>query len=199
MSKLYYIYEYRDPDTNIPFYVGKGSRSRMYHHLTETELNTDNKQKFFKIRSILTQNKRPFIVKIFDLINDEDEAYRLESQLIEKYGRRGYDENGILLNVCKDNQPPRNIGEKNGMFGRTRTNEEKSKIAESRKGISSWNKGIPRSQEVKNAISRANKGRKAWNSGKIRSDEDRQKIKEGHLRKKLKNFILLNKGESNGC
>lgn len=37
----------------------------------------------------------------------EEDAYKLETELIIKYGRKGIDKNGILTNRCLDRHPPR--------------------------------------------------------------------------------------------
>ena len=47
---MFYIYHYIDPRDNLPFYVGKGSDNRMYDHLYETESNTENRHKFYRIQ-----------------------------------------------------------------------------------------------------------------------------------------------------
>lgn len=31
----YYVYVYSDPDTNKPFYVGKGKENRVFNHLND--------------------------------------------------------------------------------------------------------------------------------------------------------------------
>lgn len=45
---MYYVYQYVDPETNKPFYIGKGKDNRMFHHLNETLDNTDNRKKFLR-------------------------------------------------------------------------------------------------------------------------------------------------------
>ena len=58
-----------------------------------------------------------------------------------------------------------NTGRKTGRTKETFTEEWKAKISASKKGQTSWNKGIPRSDSVKKALSNANKGKVPWNKG----------------------------------
>lgn len=105
----YYVYIYKDPDTELPFYVGKGSGKRYKKHLSETYENTENKKKYAKIKSIQNAGKEP-IIEIVKRFESEDIAYRYETELIQSYGRKDIDDNGILLNICEDNRPPTNKG-----------------------------------------------------------------------------------------
>jgi hypothetical protein len=182
---MYYIYEYVDPRNNLPFYIGKGSGQRKFGHLKETLESTDNKKKYFKIQKIKSLGMIPIINIIVDGIKDADLAYKIEDEYIIKYGREGFEKDGILINICLNNKPPISIGDKNGMFNKKHTDEAKKKISNANKGKPSWNKGIPRDDNLKEAVSKANKGKIAWNKGKERSEEDRQKMKEGWVRRKL--------------
>lgn len=103
----YYVYVYLDPRKKYPqpFYIGKGSGNRYKSHLNETSENTINKQKFYKIQSIRKEGKKP-IIKIIRKNLSEIEAYDLESKLINFYGRKGYDQFGVLTNICLDARPP---------------------------------------------------------------------------------------------
>jgi hypothetical protein len=181
---MYYIYEYVDPITNLPFYIGKGTGPRRFHHLKETLETTDNRKKYFKIQQIKSLGMDPIINIIVDGIEDNDLAYDLEDEYILKYGREGFETNGILTNICLNNRPPLGIGEKNGMFNKKHTNEAKKKVSDANKGKTPWNKGIPRDDTLKEAVSKANKGKTPWNKGKERSEEDRQKMKDGWAKRK---------------
>ena len=176
---MYYIYVYIDPRNNLPFYVGKGSGDRKFHHLNETLETTDNREKFYKIQKLKSIGLLPIIETLVDNIEDETIAYQLEDEWILKYGRKRYEKGGGLTNICLGNRPPICKGSANGMHGKTRTEEEKKKVSAANKGKTPWNKGIPRTQEVKDAISLTNKGNTAWNKGIERSSEDRQKMKDG--------------------
>jgi len=181
---MYYIYEYVDPRNNLPFYIGKGSNQRKLDHLKETIETTDNRKKFFKIEKIKSLGLSPIINIIVDNIEDENKAYQLEDEFILKYGREGFEKDGILTNICLNNKPPVCSGEKNGMFNKKHTKEAKQRVSDANKGKTPWNKGIPRDEKLKEAVSKANKGKTPWNKGKIRSEEDRQKMKDGWAKRK---------------
>lgn len=104
----YYIYIYKDPRNNKPFYIGKGSNSRVWEHLKETKENTDNIFKYRKIQKIRKEKLEPIIKFYKKNIIDENEAYKLETKLIKKYGRKGIDPGGILTNRTTDSYPPHN-------------------------------------------------------------------------------------------
>lgn len=104
---MYYVYMLLDPrKDNIPFYVGKGIGDRWKDHLKESADSTINERKFYTIQKIVKSGLTVghTIVNWFD---DEEQAYAFEEQLITKYGRKGYDHNGILTNICLDSRPPR--------------------------------------------------------------------------------------------
>lgn len=101
----YYVYFLIDPRTDQPFYVGKGKKDRAKSHLKETQETTINIRKYNKIQSILKEGLEPKII-YYAVDLSEQTAYNLEADLIKKYGRKDYDEGGILLNICEDNRPP---------------------------------------------------------------------------------------------
>lgn len=53
----YYVYIYSDPDTKVPFYIGKGKGNRCFNHLF---LENDS-EKVAKIQEILKKGKDPII------------------------------------------------------------------------------------------------------------------------------------------
>jgi hypothetical protein len=172
---MFYVYTYRDPDEKLPFYVGKGKNDRKYKHLKETKENTENYLKWCKIQSILNKNKFPIIEEVFET-DIENEAYEYEKKIIQKYGRKGLDDGGILTNRCLDNRPPTyagslprsdeylfnmsmsKIGDKNPMYGKD-----------------PWNKGLSTSNITKQKISKANTGRKYTEEEHISRNKSRGK------------------------
>lgn len=113
-TAMFYVYALIDIRTNLPFYIGKGKTKNNRHldHFNETEENTDNRHKFFKIQ-YLKDNGYDIPVSILrDNILEEDTAYDIERDYIKIYGRENIDENGILTNICIDNRPPSHQGRK---------------------------------------------------------------------------------------
>ncbi len=43
-NPVYYVYSLGNPETNQPFYIGKGTRYRCYQHLKDTMETTHNKR-----------------------------------------------------------------------------------------------------------------------------------------------------------
>ena len=107
---MYYIYEYIDPRTNLPFYIGKGKKNRKFNHIkNQKESKHENADKFSVIQSILEEGLCPIVREIESNIQDETEAYNREDFYILKYGRRGIDEGGILTNKTLHGHPPKPI------------------------------------------------------------------------------------------
>lgn len=100
LSKLFYVYAYCDPRAksshlsqfgidNTPFYIGYGSKNRMYSHLNEarSRKNGCNNFKTNKILSILSKGLEPIIIKLADNLS-KDDAIALEIKLINSIGTR---------------------------------------------------------------------------------------------------------------
>ena len=194
----YYVYILVDPTNNLPFYVGKGCGDRWLSHYKETLTTTTNKRKFYKIRQLKELGYEPRVT--FWARNlDEDTAYALEKTLIERFGRKTYDKNGMLLNICIDANPPgwnhcsdqealrkkfqKNATENNPFKGKSHTQEAKKKIGAAYKG-----KTISDTQKLQ--ISKAHKGKKkppefgakisAALKGKPKSEAHKKKIGDFH-------------------
>ena len=89
----FYVYEYRYPDTKIPFYVGKGCGERYLQH----KYKSKNNNRF--VRSVIEKLRRrglePEIERVFFTSNEET-ALMVEEHLIRSYGLR--DDGGLLCN-----------------------------------------------------------------------------------------------------
>jgi hypothetical protein len=103
---MYYIYEYIDPRTNLPFYIGKGKDTRMYDHVRSEQAKRENPDKAKVIQDIIDAGLFPIMREIESNIPIEIDAYTREDYYIRLYGRRGIDPNGILTNKQLYAHPP---------------------------------------------------------------------------------------------
>jgi hypothetical protein len=106
---MYYVYALIDPRTDLPFYIGKGKKKRSSAHLFPSS-SDQNKYKDNIIAKIQSLGLAVGIANLYENVEDENEAYRLEAETIETLGRRNIDPDGILTNICIDQRPPRNEG-----------------------------------------------------------------------------------------
>lgn len=146
MTKLkkYYVYHLINPFTLMVFYVGKGTDKRCYQHLKDTKETSKNKRLWGYINNVRKQGKEPIVFKLQENL-EEDYAYDLEELEIKKYGRKGFDEGGILMNIVEGGQkPPTGFGEHNNFYGKTHTEETKRKISNANTG-----KLKPKTEEAK--------------------------------------------------
>ena len=81
-----YVYHLIDPRNNLPFYVGRGIKNRMYDHENEVKkerIPHRNKHLYYKIKQILNSGYTITYKKIHENINLE-RALALEIKEIEK-------------------------------------------------------------------------------------------------------------------
>lgn len=118
MKKKYYVYELIDPDTKLPFYVGKGKNDRMFNHecqVNNGNIPNNNKHLYNKIKKILSSNNEIIYHKIYDNLSEKD-AFKKEIDRINEIGTK---------NLC-------NLTE--GGKGGTPTAEIRNKISNTNKG-----------------------------------------------------------------
>lgn len=140
----YYVYHLINPITNQVFYVGKGTKNRCYQHLKDTLETSRNKRLWGHINNIRKEGKEPIVFKLQENL-EEDYAYNLEELEIKKYGRKGIDEDGILMNIVEGgHKPPTGFGEANNFYGKSHTEEAREKISKANTG-----KLKPKSKEAK--------------------------------------------------
>lgn len=153
--RKFYVYVYLDPrkQDNFkygeyefeyePFYVGKGLRNRLYHHLQECNLKKDtNKLKINKILKIRKETgKDPIVIKYIEKLSELD-ALDLEKLIIKTIGRidlktgpltnltGGGDGLFNISNETKRKMGDKQRGEKNHNFGKHPTEKTKKKMRE---------------------------------------------------------------------
>jgi hypothetical protein len=158
---MYYVYQYIHPETNLPLYIGKGQRDRLNDHwkLICQGKRTTNSHWTAKLNQLRSLGLIPIIEKIKENLTSE-EALLIEEDLITKYGRRDYDEGGILYNHLK---------RANDWTGAKHSTESKIKIglAHKNKKLEDWhieaikkaNTGKIKSKETLEKMSIAQKGK----------------------------------------
>lgn len=150
-SNIFYVYHLIDPRTNLPFYVGKGKGDRDVDHLRRRTIG-ENPYRDHVIEQIRRSGLEPTAVRVHEGL-DEKTAYELEEIEIKRYGRRRFDEDGILTNSCLDARPPSAKGRPPGpkTMERMRTNNPHKSGAESHR------LGVKHSEDARKRISEGNK------------------------------------------
>jgi len=96
----YYVYSLDDPRTGKPFYIGKGSKNRMYDHEKEVKLKP-NHPKCQKIKEIVDSGHKVVYRKI-KYFADEVKAYEYEAKIIKQIGKENLT-NIADGGICKPN------------------------------------------------------------------------------------------------
>lgn len=88
-GKKYYVYFLINPETGHIFYVGKGSNKRVYRHVKEAKKGiVDNVNKYNEIMDLLDRGLKP-IEYIFYYTNDENDAFKVEREIIYRFKNYG--------------------------------------------------------------------------------------------------------------
>lgn len=179
---VYYAYLLKRPD-GTPFYAGKGKGRRCYTHLKPWHLkNDENKHKVHIIEKIRREGGEPF-VEILQKNLSEADAFSIEAQQINLYGRTI--NGGLLCNMSDGGEgqsgffhseetkrkiAAQEMGENNPFYGKKHTTETLKMIGdvnrgkvlgkEWRKKLSDATKGRPKNEEHKNKIRLAHKGKR---------------------------------------
>jgi predicted GIY-YIG superfamily endonuclease len=192
----YYLYYHKNPLTKDLFYIGIGTNKRAWDF-------TSGRNPHYK--NYIKKYGEPLV----DIIKEnltKKEACSLEIKLISKYGRKGIETDGILLN--------KSSGGEIIALGNKFTKEQKKKISQAKKGQKynipegrihgSKGKSKPKgfmSDELREKISIANKGKKHnkvhSNKGIPRSEETKLKIGKSNSKPKPKGFGDLIKSKVN--
>jgi len=75
----WYVYLYIDPQTDAPFYIGKGKGNRVFDHLTDK----GKSRKARRIKEIRRSGDEPIIELLKYNLKDEEQALLVESTAIE--------------------------------------------------------------------------------------------------------------------
>lgn len=127
MNKLiYYVYGLIDPDTLLPFYIGKGKNKRAESHIKLDKRDIYNQRKRCKIEQLLAEGKQIDIIFYFKELSSNN-ASDEEVRLIKKYGRLGFEQYGILLNLT--------LGGEGGDTSMCFTDESRKKISDRHSGV----------------------------------------------------------------
>lgn len=195
----FYVYHIINPLEDRIFYVGKGTGDRCKQHLTDKKEYAFNKRLNGYIRNLISNNTPPIIVKIAENLLEED-AYQLEEFEIKKYGRVGFDEGGILLNILDSGRPPCFRGENHPWWGRKHTEESKQKMSNTKKenfknGTKIPRRGFKHTEEAKEKNRQSHLGKKQpkeaiektrqANLGRPQTEFQKQRAREANQKKWL--------------
>jgi len=196
---MYYVYELIDPRNNQPFYVGKGKGRRAKTHLWEIP-ETRNEYKENKIAAIRQAGLEPAIKYVVENIDNEKLAYDIETMIIKQYGRKGYDKDGVLTNICEDARPPNHKGKTyEEIYGPDRAKEQKqlrSQLQKQRGGYGPKKHSI----KTRELLSKRSSGENNGMYGRKHSEETKAKIRinksspagKDHLLSKCYNVVSPN-------
>lgn len=171
LKNKHYVYRHTRLDTNIPFYVGKGSGNR-----ASSKHSRNRWWKFVEAK----HGREVQIVKRFET---HEEALKFEIQLIKLYKSFGY---------CETNLTPG--GE--GVVGLTPWNKGIPMSEETKKKVSEAKKNP--SAETRRRISEAGKGRISWNAGLNLTKEHIAKLSQAKKGKKYSDEYKLNMAKVKG-
>lgn len=166
--KKCYVYEHWRLDKDECFYVGFGSTSRRAHTKHGRNKHWNN------IVNKLEKLGSTYEVKIVKYGIDKEEALQLEIERISFWRTHGV----RLANITNGGEG--NLGGISPMKGKKHSEETRSKLSASHKGIPSNKKGIPLTTEQKNKISSSLKGRPGNITmlGKTHTEQTKSKMSE---------------------
>lgn len=168
---MFYVYQLRVENNALPFYVGKGHKSRAFEHTRPSSLQYDsNTHKVNIIRKAQRENKN-ILIEFLDTNLSESEAFRYEMYYISAYGRcdkglgqlsnmtdGGDGTSGIIISEeHKKRISVANSGKNNPMYGVNHSLE--SNALRSKTWLEN-NVGHKHTEQTKNKLSKAKLGTK---------------------------------------
>ena len=178
-ENIYYVYGLINPKTKLPFYIGKGKNNRAKDHLFLRKNDSYNKRKKGIIKKLLNENLKIDIEYYFKNLSNK-KACQKEKELIKKYGRIGFEEDGILTNLTKGGE-----GGDTSMFF---TEETRKKLKENSSGVNNVMSKLTKEQvlEIYYSIANTNELSKKYNVCKTQITEIKRKIYYKDITKDIK-------------
>jgi hypothetical protein len=198
------VYLLKDPITNSIKYVGEGNKNRPETHIKKAKQNliSANPRLYKWIQSLLSKNLKPIIEIIYQNLS-KCESLEIEENLIKQYGRIGFEENGILLNICSSGTYYDRAGKNNPMFGKHLSNEHKLKISIANKKPKPINFSEKMSVIAKSRII-SDKMKRAMSVGQLKRYEDpnqrkltSERSKKAHSKRPPLNIFLITDPDGN--
>lgn len=167
LEKIFYVYEWYYKNTNEVFYVGKGKNNRY--------MSRNRRNSYFL--NVLKKEKNNVDVRFVKKELTEEEAFKLERQLIAEYKSQGQCKTNFHEGGCGghtgnyqslersrklSNAAKLRVGKLNPMYGKTHTNEVKEYLRE-------INQGRKLTEEHRQKLIKANTSRR-------KSEEERREI-----------------------
>lgn len=209
VENSHYVYKYARPDTDAPFYIGKGFGSRKDRHINGFSHN----EVVNRIIRKLHRNGLEPTVQVL-VYADEEYCLDIEQKLIKFYGRINT-KKGTLANFTDGGEGVSGLvhseeskkmmseakkeltGEDNPFYGKKHSEETLEKMrlakigkkhseehkAKIRKSMVGINKGQKHSEETKRKISESKSGENHPNWGQQLSEETKKKIGLSNLGK----------------
>lgn len=180
------VYILKCPKTHQIKYVGEGGINRPLDHIKKVKrgVPTSNSRLTAWVKKLLDNNLEPLIEIVYSDISKK-EALLIEEQLIKQYGRKGFEDNGILLNIAEKGLLYDKSGKNNPFYGKKHTKETREKMSLAKYGVVRGDKfklkmreiaklRPPMSKETREKISNKNRGRKNSPASRLKQSETKR-------------------------